>query len=390
MERFDDWITDREVKLQDVRHYIDQPDLIGQLFLNKYIAATTSGTTGVPGIFLLDTHNRAVTTAWSSRMFGGWLLEGGLLSALLNGGRMAVVAATGAHFVVATTTAAIQKGPFGKRVAIFPAQAPLSELVDHLNIFRPAILSGYASLISLLAYEQEAGRLRISPTIVMPGSEGLGVGDAERIAKTFNAVVRTAYVATECLFMASGCKHGWLHVNSDWAILEPVDADFRPAPPGVPSHTVLVSNLANRVQPVIRYDLGDSVLERASLCPCGNPLPAIRVLGRTGELLKIQSPSGGFRMIAPLVLETVVDQVPGVKQFQLVQVAPSVIRVRLAMDEKADPELTWRTVCVNLSTFLSQQNAENILIERATEPPEYIAGRKYRTVIPIGDVTTLK
>lgn len=58
-------------------------------------------------------------------------------------------------------------------------------------------------------------------------------------------------------------------MNADWVLLEPVDERHRPTPPGVPSHTVLLTNLANRVQPLIRYDLGDSVtlLDRPCQCP---------------------------------------------------------------------------------------------------------------------------
>ena len=54
--------------------------------------------------------------------------------------------------------------------------------------------------------------------------------------------------------MAYDCGQGWLHVNSDWVILEPVEADYSPTPPGQASHTVLLTNLANRIQPIIRYD----------------------------------------------------------------------------------------------------------------------------------------
>lgn len=85
--------------------------------------------------------------------------------------------------------------------------------------------------------------------------------------------------------MAVDCDHGWLHVNSDWVVLEPVDADHAPTPPGIASHTVLLTNLANRVQPLIRCDLGDSVLARPDPCPCGSPFPAIRVQGRRDDVL---------------------------------------------------------------------------------------------------------
>ena len=40
-------------------------------------------------------------------------------------------------------------------------------------------------------------------------------------------------------------------------IVELVDADNRPVPPGVPSARVLVTNLTNLTQPLIRYELND-------------------------------------------------------------------------------------------------------------------------------------
>ncbi len=92
--------------------------------------------------------------------------------------------------------------------------------------------------------------------------------------------------------MAFSCDHDWLHVNSDWVILEPVEKDFHPTPAGEPSHTVLLTNLANRIQPLIRYDLGDSVLMRPDSCPCGSSLPAIRVAGRHDDVLRLKAADG--------------------------------------------------------------------------------------------------
>lgn len=69
------------------------------------------------------------------------------------------------------------------------------------------------------------------------------------------------------------CDHGWMHVNADWVVLEPVDADYRRVRPGEQSHTLLLTNLANCVQPILRYDLGDTIVVRPERCPCGNPLP---------------------------------------------------------------------------------------------------------------------
>jgi len=63
MARFDDWTTDREVTIGKARAFAENSDLIGERFLGKYTLATTSGTTGTPGIFVLDDRTIAVTNA---------------------------------------------------------------------------------------------------------------------------------------------------------------------------------------------------------------------------------------------------------------------------------------------------------------------------------------
>lgn len=44
----------------------------------------------------------------------------------------------------------------------------------------------------------------------------------------------------------------WLHVKSDWFVREAVEEDLSPTPVGKWSHTVLLTNLANRVEPLMR------------------------------------------------------------------------------------------------------------------------------------------
>ncbi|GAA4069676.1 hypothetical protein GCM10022214_26220 [Actinomadura miaoliensis] len=120
-----------------------------------------------------------------------------------------------------------------------------------------------------------------------------------------------------------------MHLNADWAILEPVDEQYRPVPPGRPSHAVLLTNLANRLQPILRYDLGDAVQARPGPCPCGNPGPAIRVQGRAADLLTFPRPDGQPVTLAPLPLATLLEAVPGLELFQIVQTTPTMLRIRL-------------------------------------------------------------
>ncbi len=140
MPRFDDWVTDREVTIAKARMFVDNLDLIGEPFLKKYMVVKTTGTTGTPGVILLDKYNWAVDTAFRVRALGAWLSVGEVIRVLARGGRMAVVAVTGGHFMRETATAAIRKTRLGKTVQIFAAQTPLPELVAQLNQFQPVLL----------------------------------------------------------------------------------------------------------------------------------------------------------------------------------------------------------------------------------------------------------
>ena len=184
--------------------------------------------------------------------------------------------------------------------SVISVQRPLAEIVAVLNDRDPAVLIVYPSALALLAEEQAAGRLKLRLAFVELGGEAMSPAARARAAQAFDCAIHDVYSASEALLMAVDCRHGQLHINSDWMILEPVDAEWKPVPPGQPSHTVLLTNLANRVQPILRYDLGDSVVAPTEPCPCGSPLPSIRVLGRSGDPPEPSARSGKFRQIVPL------------------------------------------------------------------------------------------
>jgi len=304
---------------------------------------------------------------------------------LAGGGRLAMVIATGGHFasVVAATRLRQSSRRRARAIQVFPVDTPLPDLVAALNQFRPVIVAPYASMGRLLAAEQEAGRLQIHPVLVVLSAEGLAPGDYERIARVFGAKVRHGYAATECPFLSYSCEHLWLHVNSDWAVMEPVDADYRPTPPGEQSHTVLVSNLANRVQPILRYDLGDAVVQRPDPCPCGDPLPAIRVQGRAADVLTFPDEQGEPVAIAPLVFGALADRIPGLQRLQVVHTTPTTLRLRLQAAAGADPGRVWQAVHTGITRLLDDRHLGHITVERAEELPAQSPGGKYRTVIPL-------
>jgi phenylacetate-coenzyme A ligase PaaK-like adenylate-forming protein len=132
---------------------------------------------------------------------------------------------------------------------------------------------------------------------------------------------------------------------------------------------VLATSLANRVQPIIRYDLGDSITVQPAPCPCGSRLPAIKVNGRRYDTIELRSPEGGLIALLPEAVLSSLSRAPGVEQYQVLQVGREAVRIRLQPAQGADPTLVWTDMVDRLRRFLDRQGLPNVRIERASEPP---------------------
>lgn len=384
MPRFEDWVTDPAIRQGDLDAFIHQPENIGRLYLGKYIVCTTSGTTGQPAILLQDRATMSLMGALNIlRAMPAWISGGQLLKIIGAGMKTAAVWATGGHFLGITMMRRqiLEKPSRARAMKIFSVTTPLSEIVAGLNKFQPAMLNGYATAIALLAQEQEAGRLNIHPVLVMTSSESLAEEDRERIRGAFGCTLADNYGCSEFVALATGCKHGWLHVNADWVILEPVDEHLNPVQPGQPSHTVLITNLINRAQPIIRYNLGDRITVRPEACPCGSPFPAIRVNGRTDDVLHLRGEDGHSRPVLPLALWAVIKATAGVQRFQVIQVGPSALKIRLETTPDARRIESWCNVQKELHKFLTEQDLPNVAVQLADElPSRDLRSGKYRHV----------
>jgi phenylacetate-CoA ligase len=385
MAAFDDWVTDRRITRAEVEAFVAVPEKFGTLYRDEYFACTTSGTTGYPGLFLHDQHALAVYHAivWI-RIDLAWMSLRDSLRMVTRGLRWASIVGTGGHFGGAGWVELERHSNKRKARAyrVLSAQRPLNELVAELNDFDPTILAAYPSALELIAGEQEAGRLHLRPILVEIMGESVLPESMARMAAALGCKIRNTYGASEIMFGAMSCDHDWLHVCSDWIIFEPVDDQFRPVPPGEPSHTLLVTNLANRVQPLIRYDLGDSIVVRPDPCPCGSRLPAIRVSGRCDDVLRLRAADGRTVSVLPLAIGTEMEEAPGVRRSQLTQTGPARLEVRLEPEDGVDVEQLWRAVMENLSRYLATLGLDNVEIVRVDEIPHQSArSGKFRQVI---------
>jgi phenylacetate-coenzyme A ligase PaaK-like adenylate-forming protein len=363
MGRFDDWVTDPALDLAGVTAFLADRDQIGERYLGRYVIWKSSGSTGEPGIYVqdddaLETFDALMAVHLDPARFTAahaWRIAA-------RGGRAALVAATGDHFASIASWQRLTRHSPWIAARSFSIMDPLPRLVRELNAYRPAFVASYPTLLALLADERKAGRLEIDPVGLWSGGECLPASVRAGIEAAFGCPVVNEYGASECMSMAFGCNEGWLHVNADWVLLEPVDDEFRPTPPGAPSRTVLLTNLANRVQPIIRYDLGDSVVVNPGPCACGSPLPAIAVEGRHDDVLSMAAPDGRIVRLLPLALTTVVEDAAPASRFQIVQTAPDRLLLRMDCHDPADRQAAWRAVEKALRRYLVQQALPSVRV----------------------------
>lgn len=374
MSRFDDWVTDPEVTRERLSAFLADRSRIGELFLGRHAAWRSSGTTGEPGLYLHDApacatyHALIAAVMQSPEVSAAWAF-----GQLAHGGRRALVAATGEHFAGIVTWRALAQWAPQAATCELSVLRPAGEWVEQLNAFQPAFLAGYPNALRLLAQEQRARRLAIAPSIVWSGGEHLTPAARTAIERAFGAVVIDEYGSSECLSIAVGCSHGWLHLNADWVVLEPVDARYRPVPPGTLSHTSLLTNLANRVQPVIRYDIGDRVVFRPDPCECGSALPALRVQGRCDDVVTLRRRDGTRVPLLPMALTTAVEEGTDLHLFQLVRVSDHALALRVPEGPARVRRASWQAARSALAPLLAAHRLDNVEVSLDASPPQVSA-----------------
>ena len=174
------------------------------------------------------------------------------------------------------------------------------------------------------------------------------------------------YGTTEVPLLGAHCsRHSGLHLFEDVAIVEVVDEHDRPVAPGEPGHRLLVTNLVNRSQPLIRYALSDMVTEAAGPCPCGRPFRVLRAVeGRSDDILHLPGRGGGKVTVHPLALRSVMAGVANLKQYRILYDHPR-LRVHAALRASTAAEPTSAAIATGLRDRLAALGATPLEVEVA-------------------------
>lgn len=330
MAHFDEWLTDRSISKDKVDRFMADLSNVGRKIDKKYLVYSTSGSTGSPCIVLYD--NTAINVSSAIGILRSFARKQDIKAFVKSGGKtLALFADNGFYLGCGSVRYNLRKMPWKKhQMKTCDVRKPIPEIVDLLNTFQPSMIGCYPTFLEILSSEQEKGRLHISPLIIMTGGERLNDDTRQHLSEVFGCYVQTNYSCTEGGTIACECTQRHFHINDDWVILEAVDENNQPVPFGTQSAKVLLTNLANRVCPIIRFEITDRITLHNEPCKCGNPRHWLTLEGRTDDILIFEN---GVK-ISPLSLYAVLKEVHEIERFQLIQQENNHLELRLAAKNK--------------------------------------------------------
>ena len=222
------------------------------------------------------------------------------------------------------------------RTELMPAfemsETKLDGFVARIRARRPAMLFGYPSAISHIARHAEKRGIRLDDLgvrVVFVTSERLYDDQRESIERLFGCPVANGYGGRDAGFIAHQCPSGSMHITTEDIVVEIVDASGQVLPPGQ-SGEIVVTHLATRDFPFIRYRTGDIGVLEDTPCACGRGLPVLKeIQGRSTDFVIALDGT----VMHGLSLIYVLRDIPAVRAFKIIQETLTLTRVQVEPDE---------------------------------------------------------
>ncbi len=371
MENYDDLVTDPALKQAELEKFISESASPDSKYKKKYSVVHTSGSSGTIGLFAYGERDWEVSKALGLRTTGVKL-------PLFRKKRIVFIAATEGHFASVSSFYNLPSLLF-KRLPL-SISSSIEKIREQINDFQPDVLTGYASGLNLLAEEQLAGHIDISPSEAFCTGDPLTPIFRHHVEEAFQLNPYDMYGSSETMSLAGECSaHHRLHLFNDWFSVQVVGDDLKPAKSG----RVVVTNLYNYTQPLIRYQMNDEIVLSDEACPCGWPFPVIESMaGRHEEFLWFDRDQGEKEFIHPIVL--VEFFVPGLEKFQFTQTSSNGLTMKAVV--RGDTASIVDAIREKMIGILSGKSLENrvlfevqVVDEIANDPKT----GKFRLIIPL-------
>lgn len=363
LENYDNWVTDRELHLEDVLKYINRDiSKDNSLLLGKYTALRTSGSTGNPLPMVRDDHrNKIHSQLIAQRLCAS--MDPDILNIRKHKVATVIHLSNGASSYEALKRMKMANPGYEHNLLAMSVLDNVEKMVEELNRFQPEAMTGYPSVLVRLALEQLKGNLHLNLKALASSAEMLSEENFHLLKKAFDCPIANNYCMTEGgeIAMTHNCPH--LHINEDWVIVEPVDKDMNVLENSDEwSEGVLVTDLSNYVQPIIRYYVSDVVrIKREPLECC--PLPRLEIRGRIFDMCTI---CGKSFSVAAFYIKAEVW--PGLCSFQFVQTDDRTLEIRGTCKVGNQLDEVLGSYCQYLKSFLNEFGCDDAQVVWSDKP----------------------
>jgi phenylacetate-CoA ligase len=170
--------------------------------------------------------------------------------------------------------------------------------------------------------------------VVFVTSERLYDHQREKIQTVFGCPVANGYGGRDAGFIAHQCTEGGMHITAEDIIVEIVDQEGKVLPKGEKGE-IVVTHLATRDFPFIRYRTGDVGVLSTEVCSCGRGLPLLKEIhGRSTDFVIAHDGT----ILHGLALIYVLRDLAGVKAFKIIQESIDQSRVQIVKEEGYQPD----------------------------------------------------
>ncbi len=197
---------------------------------------------------------------------------------------------------------------------------PIKDNLHYLNDASVDAVYGFPSYFDELINYYEAHDIEFPKfSIIFTSSEVLRPALKNKIKKHFGAHVCDIYGSTEFKEIAWQCAEENYHLNFESIWVESHDVHSTQY-----EQCALLTSLANKAMPLIRYQIGDFGKLEDIVCKCGRRSPVLKsISGR--EIDMIQLPNG--RRVSPYLLTTEIESNVVISMYQIVQVANDCLEI---------------------------------------------------------------
>ena len=194
----------------------------------------------------------------------------------------------------------------------------LNGFIEQIQRIKPKMLFGYPSALAHIASHAEKKAIALNNLgikVAFVTSERLYDYQRQKIESIFGCPVANGYGGRDAGFIAHQCPHGGMHITAEDIIVEIVDQHGQVLPIGQLGE-IVVTHLATRDFPFIRYRTGDMGILSDKQCACGRGLPLLEeIQGRSTDFVVAQDGT----VLHGLALIYVLRDIAGVDAFKITQ-----------------------------------------------------------------------